>query len=147
MCVDCVLASLRIAQDDPGRWTPSLRWFCHTCKHHKPTGREQVGCHGQDKCATWPHMVPWDPRPFMSPGMRMCSILPSHAGFTFAAYSVPYRTMSVSVDFMHTGVVIWPKENLRNGGGRPMNCSMTGKRPRSAASECGGRCQPNVWAY
>jgi hypothetical protein len=30
MCVDCVLDSLRIAQVDPGRWTPSPRWFCHT---------------------------------------------------------------------------------------------------------------------
>jgi hypothetical protein len=31
MCVDCVLASPRIAQDDPGRQTPAfLRWFCHS---------------------------------------------------------------------------------------------------------------------
>jgi hypothetical protein len=30
MCVDCVLASPRIAQDDPGRQTPFPRWFCHT---------------------------------------------------------------------------------------------------------------------
>jgi hypothetical protein len=30
MCVDCVLASPRIAQDDPSGWTPSLRSFCHT---------------------------------------------------------------------------------------------------------------------
>jgi hypothetical protein len=29
MCVDCVLASPRIAQDDPGRRTPSPRWFCY----------------------------------------------------------------------------------------------------------------------
>jgi hypothetical protein len=29
MCVDCVLASLRITQDDIGRPTPSPRWFYH----------------------------------------------------------------------------------------------------------------------
>jgi hypothetical protein len=29
MCIDCVLASPRIAQDDPGRRTPSPRWFCY----------------------------------------------------------------------------------------------------------------------
>jgi hypothetical protein len=29
MCVDCVIASPSITQVDPGRRTPSLRWFCH----------------------------------------------------------------------------------------------------------------------
>jgi hypothetical protein len=29
MCVDCVLASLRMAQVDLGRQNPSLRWFSH----------------------------------------------------------------------------------------------------------------------
>jgi hypothetical protein len=31
MCVDCVLASLRITQVDAGRQTPTLWWFYHTC--------------------------------------------------------------------------------------------------------------------
>jgi hypothetical protein len=35
MCVDCVLASSRIAQVDPGRRTPSPRWFYHTPTHMK----------------------------------------------------------------------------------------------------------------
>jgi hypothetical protein len=30
MCVDCVLASPRITQDDPGQRTAFPRWFCHS---------------------------------------------------------------------------------------------------------------------
>jgi hypothetical protein len=30
ICVDCVLASMRITQVDPGWWTPSPRWCYHS---------------------------------------------------------------------------------------------------------------------
>jgi hypothetical protein len=36
MCVDCVLASLRIAQADPGWQTPAPRWLCHRKWLHLP---------------------------------------------------------------------------------------------------------------